>query len=41
MLPWPRFCDRSRVKDIGRFSRFWQQVSHSAMQPTTKPTPKP
>ena len=38
MLPWPRFCDRSRVKDIGRFSRFWQQVSHSAMQPTAQPT---
>ncbi|MFM8805499.1 MAG: FAD-binding domain-containing protein [Planctomycetia bacterium] len=40
MLPWPRFCDRSRVKDIGRFSRFWQQVSHSAMQPTAQPTMK-
>jgi hypothetical protein len=34
MLPWPRFCDRSKVSDLGRFSRYWQQVSHSAMQPT-------
>jgi len=33
-VPWPRFCDRSRVRDLGRFSRYWQQVSHSAMKPT-------
>jgi len=33
-LPWPRFCDRSKVSDLGRFSRYWQQVGHSAMQPT-------
>jgi hypothetical protein len=33
-LPWPRFCDRSSVKDLGRFSRYWQQVGTSAMQPT-------
>jgi deoxyribodipyrimidine photo-lyase len=31
---WPAFCDRSRVTDLGRFSRFWQKVSRSAMQPT-------
>ena len=33
-LPWPRFCDRSGVKDLGRFSRYWQQVGTSAMKPT-------
>jgi len=33
-VPWPRFCDRSRVRDLGRFSRSWQQVVHSAMKPT-------
>ena len=33
-LPWPRFCDRSGVKDLGRFSRYWQQVGPSALQPT-------
>jgi deoxyribodipyrimidine photo-lyase len=31
---WPTFCDRSRVNDLGRFSRYWQKVSRSAMQPT-------
>jgi deoxyribodipyrimidine photo-lyase len=28
------FCDRSRVKDLGRFSRYWNAVSASAMRPT-------
>jgi deoxyribodipyrimidine photo-lyase len=31
---WPAFCDQSRVTDLGRFSRFWQKVSRSALQPT-------
>lgn len=31
--PWPAFCDHSRVKDLGRFSRYWQQVKHSAVSP--------
>jgi deoxyribodipyrimidine photo-lyase len=31
---WPALCDHSRVSDLGRFSRFWQQASRSAMQPT-------
>jgi hypothetical protein len=31
---WPRFCDDSRVEDLGRFSRFWQRVSRSALRPT-------
>jgi len=31
---WPTFCDRSRLKDLGRFSRYWQKVAGSAMQPT-------
>ena len=31
---WPAFCDRSRVRDLGRFSRYWQQVSDSALRPT-------
>jgi len=34
MVPWPRFCDRSKVRDLGRFSRYWQQVGQTAMQPT-------
>lgn len=34
VCPWPSFCDRSRVNDLGRFSRYWQKVSRSAMQPT-------
>jgi deoxyribodipyrimidine photo-lyase len=33
-LPWPRFCDRSGVRDLGRFSRYWQQAGPSAMKPT-------
>jgi hypothetical protein len=33
-VPWPPFCDRSRVRDLGRFSRYWQQVSTSALRPT-------
>jgi len=31
---WPRFCDRTRVSDLGRFSRFWEKVRGSAMKPT-------
>jgi len=34
VVPWPEFCDRSRVKDLGRFSRYWREVEHSAMRPT-------
>ena len=34
VIEWPRFCDRSRVKDLGRFSRYWSQVSGSALEPT-------
>jgi deoxyribodipyrimidine photo-lyase len=30
----PRFCDRSRVRDLGRFSRYWNAVSGSAMRAT-------
>lgn len=33
---WPVFCDRSRVTDLGRFSRYWQKASRSAMQPTPR-----
>jgi len=32
--PWPTFCDRSRVGDLGRFSRYWQKAGPSAMRPT-------
>jgi deoxyribodipyrimidine photo-lyase len=35
-VPWPPFCDRSRVEDLGRFSRYWQKVSRSALQPTRR-----
>jgi len=37
-VAWPRFCDRSRVGDLGRFSRYWQQVGQSAMRPTCTTT---
>jgi deoxyribodipyrimidine photo-lyase len=30
------FCDASRVSDLGRFSRYWQKVKRSAMQPTPR-----
>ena len=33
-VAWPPFCDRSKVRDLGRFSRYWQQVSTSALRPT-------
>lgn len=36
VVDWPAFCDRSRVSDLGRFSRYWQKVSRSAMQPTPR-----
>lgn len=33
---WPPFCDRSQVSDLGRFSRYWQKVSRSAMRRTPR-----
>ena len=33
--PWPPFCRRDGVRDLGRFSRFWSQVSASALVPTS------
>ena len=36
MLPWPRFCRRDGVRDLGRFSRYWQKVGPSAMKPTAE-----
>ena len=33
-VDWPPFCDASRVTDLGRFSRYWNKVSKSAMQST-------
>ena len=35
-LPWPTFCDRSRVADLGRFSRYWQKAGGSAVRPTAR-----
>lgn len=35
-LPWPRFCDRSRVTDLARFSRYWQKAGGSALRPTPR-----
>ena len=32
----PRFCDRSKIRDLGRFSRYWSQVGDSALRPTAK-----
>jgi deoxyribodipyrimidine photo-lyase len=34
VVAWPSFCDASRVDDLGRFSRYWQRVSRSALRPT-------
>ncbi len=31
---WPRFADVSAVRDLGRFSRYWQAVRDSALRPT-------
>ncbi len=31
---WPSFCDASKVKDLGRFSRYWNKVSKTALRPT-------
>jgi len=31
---WPAFCDHRRVDELGRFSRYWQKVSRSALLPT-------
>ena len=31
---WPRFCDISRTRDLGRFSRFWAEAGPSALVPT-------
>jgi deoxyribodipyrimidine photo-lyase len=33
----PHFCDRSRVDDLRRFSRYWQKVRDSALRPTPRP----
>jgi deoxyribodipyrimidine photo-lyase len=33
-LDWPSFCDASKVKDLGRFSRYWNKVSKTALRPT-------
>jgi hypothetical protein len=27
----PHFCDRSRVDDLRRFSRYWQKIRDSAL----------
>jgi deoxyribodipyrimidine photo-lyase len=39
VVPWPQFCDASRVTDLGRFSRYWSQVSRSALEPTRSASP--
>ena len=33
-LDWPSFCDASKVKDLGRFSRYWNKVVKTALKPT-------
>jgi len=35
---WPAFCRRDRVRDLGRFSRYWSQVGESALRPTERQT---
>jgi len=34
VVAWPPLCDRRRVTDLGRFSRFWNKVRGSALRPT-------
>lgn len=31
---WPRFCDPQGLRDLARFSRYWQAVKDSALRPT-------
>ena len=32
----PPLCDRSRIDDLRRFSRYWQKVRDSALRPTAQ-----
>lgn len=34
--PWPPFCRRDGVRDLGRFSRYWSKVGASALVPTAR-----
>jgi deoxyribodipyrimidine photo-lyase len=34
VVAWPPLCDRRRVTDLGRFSRFWNKVRGSALRHT-------
>ncbi|MFM8890132.1 MAG: FAD-binding domain-containing protein [Planctomycetia bacterium] len=38
VLRWPDFCDARTVRDLGRFSRYWQQVGPSAFVTTGSAT---
>lgn len=31
---WPRFVDDARIRDLGRFSRYWRHAEDSAMRPS-------
>ncbi|MFM7107370.1 MAG: FAD-binding domain-containing protein [Planctomycetaceae bacterium] len=33
---WPRFCDHARADDLGRFSRWWNRVRATALEPTAR-----
>jgi len=34
--PWPPFCRRDGVRDLGRFSRYWSRAGDSALVPTNQ-----
>ena len=34
--PWPRFCDHARIDDLGRFSRYWNRIRGTALEPTSR-----
>jgi len=36
VAPWPPFCRRVGVRDLGRFSRYWSRVGDSALVPTAR-----
>ncbi|MFM8434786.1 MAG: FAD-binding domain-containing protein [Planctomycetia bacterium] len=36
VAPWPPFCRRTGVRDLGRFSRYWSRVGDSALVPTAR-----
>jgi hypothetical protein len=36
VIDWPPLVDATAVRDLGRFSRYWEKVSRSALLPTRR-----